>query len=100
MRNIILDFFLHFPSLYHIIDNSIYICSDLEKFDVKKDILTKKFCDKYKIEYQDIIPDEKYNICFIIFPLFNLDSKHKPIRHIIFNNTLETYSNKIKANKI
>lgn len=97
MSNIIIDFFLHCPALTQILSDVIYVCPiDNPITNVN---LVIQHCNKYNIKYINKIPN-KVNICFLIFPLLNIDSRHEPTRHIKFIKCLQYYSNTINAEKI
>ena len=98
MSNIIIDFFLHYPALKEILPDTVYICPFDNPIITDKKIAINH-CNRYNIEYIDRIPN-KVNICFLIFPLLNIDRRHEPKRHSKFIKCLEYYSNMINAEKI
>lgn len=96
MKDIIIDSWLHFPTLYKVISNADYISPNTP---VPKGKTQINFVENYNFKYKQEITDEKYNNCFIVFPLLNIDTLGDN-RNKIFKQLLKMFIEKTNAKKI
>ena len=97
MNILVFDPLQHYPQIYHILtenNNSVdYVCN-YKQYTYYNE---KQYLEKYNISYKtDIDKYDKYNMCFIIFPLLNIDIKYDEKRNKEFYNYITSLTNNIK----
>ena len=97
MKDIIIDSWLFFPTLYKVLSNNADYISPITQIP-KRNETKENFNKKYNFKYEEEISDKKYNNCFIVFPLLNIDTLGDR-RHKIFKQILKMFIEKTNANK-
>jgi len=99
MLNVIIDPYIHCPYLYYTLDKCEYtspIVNNTPRYYSKESFKNKyDFCYTTNIDYE-----KKYDICFIVFPLLDIDPRHEPTRHRSTFPFLKKLTQSIRADKI
>lgn len=96
MKDIIIDSWLFFPTLYKVFSHVDYISPNTSPPKGKNQF---NFVENYNFMYKEEITDEKYNNCFIVFPLLNIVPEGDR-RHDNYKKILKMFIEKTNANKI